>query len=31
VSTYFKSRNLIPFGIYCILFGVAMVIYIALT
>jgi undecaprenyl-diphosphatase len=24
---YFKTRNLIPFGIYCIVFGLAMVIY----
>lgn len=24
---YFKTRNLIPFGIYCVLFGAAMVIY----
>ena len=24
---YFKTRNLTPFGIYCILFGIAMVIY----
>ena len=24
---YFKTRNLIPFGIYCLLFGGAMVIY----
>ncbi len=26
---YFRTRNLIPFGIYCVLFGIAMVIYIA--
>jgi undecaprenyl-diphosphatase len=24
---YFKTRNLIPFGIYCVLFGAAMIIY----
>jgi undecaprenyl-diphosphatase len=24
---YFRTRNLIPFGIYCIVFGLAMVIY----
>jgi undecaprenyl-diphosphatase len=24
---YFKTRTLTPFGIYCIVFGVAMVIY----
>jgi undecaprenyl-diphosphatase len=24
---YFKTRTLIPFGIYCIVFGAAMVIY----
>ncbi len=24
---YFKTRNLVPFGIYCIVFGIAMVIY----
>jgi undecaprenyl-diphosphatase len=28
---YFRNRNLIPFGIYCILFGGAMVIYTAAT
>jgi undecaprenyl-diphosphatase len=27
LTRYFKTRNLIPFGIYCILFGAAMVIY----
>jgi undecaprenyl-diphosphatase len=27
LTRYFRTRNLIPFGIYCILFGVAMVIY----
>jgi undecaprenyl-diphosphatase len=26
---YFRTRNLIPFGIYCVLFGIAMAIYIA--
>ncbi len=26
---YFKTRTLVPFGIYCLLFGVAMVIYTA--
>ncbi|HEU0318429.1 MAG TPA: hypothetical protein VFR49_13925, partial [Solirubrobacteraceae bacterium] len=24
---YFKTRNLIPFGIYCLLFGAGMVVY----
>jgi undecaprenyl-diphosphatase len=24
---YFKTRNLVPFGIYCLVFGFAMVIY----
>ncbi len=24
---YFKTRTLIPFAIYCLLFGLAMVIY----
>jgi undecaprenyl-diphosphatase len=27
LTRYFKTRNLVPFGIYCILFGLAMVIY----
>jgi undecaprenyl-diphosphatase len=27
LTRYFKSRNLTPFGIYCLLFGLAMVIY----
>jgi undecaprenyl-diphosphatase len=27
LTRYFKRGNLIPFGIYCVLFGVAMVIY----
>jgi undecaprenyl-diphosphatase len=27
LTRYFKTRNLIPFGIYCILFGAAMIIY----
>ncbi len=29
LSRYFKRGNLIPFGIYCVLFGTAMVIYTA--
>jgi undecaprenyl-diphosphatase len=28
---YFRNRNLIPFGIYCLLFGGGMVIYTAVT
>jgi undecaprenyl-diphosphatase len=28
---YFKTRNLVPFGIYCLLFGAAMVVYTAVT
>jgi undecaprenyl-diphosphatase len=28
---YFRDRNLIPFGIYCLLFGAGMTIYIAAT
>jgi undecaprenyl-diphosphatase len=28
---YFKSRNLIPFGIYCLVFGGFMVVYTAVT
>jgi undecaprenyl-diphosphatase len=28
---YFRDRNLIPFGIYCLLFGAGMTIYIAVT
>jgi undecaprenyl-diphosphatase len=28
---YFKTRNLIPFGIYCILFGSGMVVYTAVS
>jgi undecaprenyl-diphosphatase len=28
LTRYFRTRNLIPFGIYCLLFGAAMVIYI---
>ena len=24
---YFRRNNLIPFGVYCLLFGVAMVLY----
>jgi undecaprenyl-diphosphatase len=27
LTRYFKTRNLTPFGVYCLLFGVAMVIY----
>ena len=27
LTRYFKHRNLIPFGIYCVLFGAAMVIF----
>jgi undecaprenyl-diphosphatase len=27
LTRYFKTRNLTPFGIYCIVFGLAMVIY----
>jgi undecaprenyl-diphosphatase len=27
LTRWFKTRNLIPFGIYCVLFGAAMVIY----
>jgi undecaprenyl-diphosphatase len=27
LTRYFKSRNLTPFGIYCVLFGLAMVFY----
>jgi undecaprenyl-diphosphatase len=27
LTRYFKNRNLIPFGVYCVLFGAAMVIY----
>jgi undecaprenyl-diphosphatase len=27
LTRYFKTRNLIPFGIYCIVFGAAMIIY----
>jgi undecaprenyl-diphosphatase len=27
LTRYFRTRNLVPFGIYCLLFGVAMVIY----
>ncbi|HWC86540.1 MAG TPA: undecaprenyl-diphosphate phosphatase [Solirubrobacteraceae bacterium] len=31
LTRYFRTRNLIPFGIYCLLFGGAMVIYTAVT
>jgi undecaprenyl-diphosphatase len=27
LTRYFKTNNLIPFGIYCILFGAAMIVY----
>ena len=27
LTRFFKTRNLKPFGIYCIVFGAAMVIY----
>ncbi len=27
LTKYFKSRNLTPFGIYCLLFGAAMVVF----
>jgi undecaprenyl-diphosphatase len=27
LTRYFKSRNLTPFGLYCVVFGVAMVVY----
>jgi undecaprenyl-diphosphatase len=27
LTRWFKTRNLIPFGIYCVLFGAAMVVY----
>jgi undecaprenyl-diphosphatase len=28
LTRWFKSRNLVPFGVYCIVFGLAMVIYV---
>jgi undecaprenyl-diphosphatase len=28
---YFRNRNLVPFGIYCLVFGAAMSVYIALS
>jgi undecaprenyl pyrophosphate phosphatase UppP len=28
---YFRNRNLVPFGIYCIVFGLGMLAYIELT
>ena len=28
---YFRTRNLIPFGIYCLVFGAAMVVYTTVT
>ncbi|MGI8430260.1 MAG: undecaprenyl-diphosphate phosphatase [Solirubrobacteraceae bacterium] len=31
LTRYFKSRNLKPFGIYCILFGAAMIVYTSVT
>ena len=27
LTRYFKTRTLTPFGIYCVVFGAAMVIY----
>jgi undecaprenyl-diphosphatase len=27
LTRYFKTRNLTPFGLYCVIFGLAMVIY----
>jgi undecaprenyl-diphosphatase len=27
LTRYFKTRNLTPFGLYCVLFGLAMVAY----
>ena len=27
LTKYFKNRNLIPFGIYCILFGAFMTVF----
>ena len=29
LTRYFKSRNLMPFGLYCILFGIVMIVYTA--
>ena len=31
LTRYFKNRNLIPFGIYCIVFGVFMVLFTAIA
>ena len=31
LTRYFRTRTLIPFGIYCLLFGVLMLVYIAAT
>jgi undecaprenyl-diphosphatase len=31
LTRYFRTRNLIPFGIYCLLFGAFMVVYTAVT
>ena len=27
LTRWFKSRNLIPFGVYCVIFGAAMIAY----
>jgi undecaprenyl pyrophosphate phosphatase UppP len=27
LTRYFKRANLVPFGIYCVVFGIAMVLY----
>jgi undecaprenyl-diphosphatase len=27
LTRYFKTRNLAPFGVYCVVFGLAMVVY----
>ena len=31
LTRYFKTRNLRPFGIYCILFGVFMLLFTAIV
>ncbi|HWF36637.1 MAG TPA: undecaprenyl-diphosphate phosphatase [Solirubrobacteraceae bacterium] len=31
LTRYFRTRNLIPFGIYCLIFGAFMVVYTAVT
>jgi hypothetical protein len=28
---YFRNRNLIPFGIYCLAFGAMMIVYLAVS